>query len=194
MVTKWIFSLSLPLAVLLIFFSHEIMAIFGQEFSDGAAVLAILAVGQILNSVTGPLGVMIDMGGRSKFTLLNSVLHFSLQIGLCILLIPRYGVLGAAVAKTVSIAFLRMIRLIQVHLIFKFHPFQVKFLKPVAASAIALVLLVVLEGFIQWTDPMLFLFLGSMAFIVAYGIILFLFGFDEDDTMLFNRIRSRLVN
>jgi len=169
------------------------MAVFGQVFSDGATVLAVLAVGQILNSVTGPLGVMIDMSGRSKFTLLNSVLHFSLQIGLCIFLIPRYGVLGAAVAKTVSIAFLRIIRLIQVHLIFKFHPFQVKILKPVAAGAIALLLLILLEGFIQWTDPVFFLFLGSMVFIAAYGIILFLFGFDEEDTMLFNRIRSRLV-
>jgi len=193
MVTKWVFSLSLPPAVLLIFFSREIMAVFGQEFSAGAAVLAVLALGQILNSLTGPLGVMIDMSGRSKFTLLNSALHFALQIGLCLLLIPGYGVFGAAVAKTVSIAFLRVIRLIQVYLIFKFHPFQVKILKPIAADAIALLLLVLMKGFIQWGKPVFFLFLGAMVFITAYGIILFLFGFDEEDTMFLNRIRFKLV-
>ena len=87
------------MAVLLVFFSREIMAVFGHEFSDGALVLVVLVAGQILNSVTGPLGVMIDMSGRTKFTLLNSALHLALQIGLCFLLIPRYGVLGAAFAK-----------------------------------------------------------------------------------------------
>lgn len=193
MVARWIFMLSLPLAVLIIFFSREIMTIFGKEFSDGALVLAVLVLGQILNSITGPLGVMIDMSGRSKFTLLNSTLHLSLQIGLCLFLIPGYGVLGAAIAKTVSIAFLRVIRLIQVHLIFKFHPFQVRILKPVSAGVIALLLLVLLQGFIPWINSVLFLFMGSIVFILAYGINLFLLGFDAEDVVLFNKIRSRLV-
>lgn len=193
MVTKWIFSLSLPPAVLMIFFSREIMAVFGQEFSQGAQVLAVLVVGQILNSVTGPLGVMIDMSGRSKLTLLNSALHLILQIGLCLLLIPKYGVLGAAIAKTASIVFLRVIRLIQVHLIFKFHPFQVRILKPVVAGVASLLFLVLLSGLIPSTNPLFSLLLGSMVFILIYAVSLFLFGFDEEDTILFNRIRSRLV-
>jgi len=192
-VTKWIFSLSLPMAVLLVFFSREIMAVFGHEFSDGAVVLVVLVAGQILNSVTGPLGVMIDMSGRTKLTLLNSGLHLALQVGLCFLLIPSFGVLGAAFAKAGSIAFLRLIRLIQVHLIFKFHPFQMKILKPVAAGAIALMLLILMESLIPWSGSVFFLLLGSSAFVLAYVAILFLFGFDEEDTILLNRIRAKLV-
>jgi O-antigen/teichoic acid export membrane protein len=193
MVTRWIFSLSLPVAVLMIFFSREILTIFGQGFSDGAVVLAVLAGGQIINSFTGPLGVMIDMSGRSKFTLLNSVFHLSLQTGLCLVLIPRYGVLGAAIAKTVSIAFLRIIRLIQVHLIFRFYPFQARVLKPAAAAVAGLLVLTALHGFIRWADSVFFLFLGSAIFAAAYVGVLFLFGFDREDIMLFNKIRAKFV-
>lgn len=192
-VTKWIFLLSLPLAELMIFFSREIMSVFGRDFSEGAVVLAVLVTGQILNSVTGPLGVMIDMSGKTKFTLLNSALHFSLQIVLCFLLIPRHGVLGAAVAKTFSIAFLKAVRLVQVHLIFKFHPFQIRFLKPVAAGGIALVPLIVMKSIIPWSGPVVFALLGTAVFVSVYAGVLFLFGFDEEDMLLINRVRSKLV-
>jgi O-antigen/teichoic acid export membrane protein len=193
MVTKWVFSLSLPPAILLIFYSREVMTIFGQAFSAGALVLTILVVGQIMNSLTGPLGVMIDMSGRSKYTLLNSVLHFTLQIILCFLLIPTYGVLGAAVAKMVSIVFLRAIRLLQVHLIFKFHPFQLRIWKPLSAGFLALLLLLALKSIIPWTDPLFFLLAGSTAFMVAYGTILYLLGFDAEDKLILDRVRAKLV-
>jgi O-antigen/teichoic acid export membrane protein len=195
-VAKWVFSLSLPALLLMAIFSREIMAIFGSDFAVGATSLIVLSLGQLMNSVSGPLGVMIDMSGRSKITLLNSVLHLLLQIGLCFLLIPRYGIMGAAVANAISVSFQRAIRLVQVHLILRMHPFRVEFFKPlVAGGASWLVLsLIRTSSILQIGNSALFLVLvGSSIFLAVYGLTLYQLGFDEEDKVILQKIRIRLA-
>lgn len=191
MVAKWVFSLSLPPILLMIIFSQEILTIFGQDFAVGATSLIVLSIGQLMNSVSGSLGVMIDMSGRSKITLLNAMLHFLLQTGLCFLLIPRYGIIGAALAKATSIGFLRTIRLLQVYLILKMHPFRAEFIKPlVAGGASWLVLSLVRASIPQIGNSALLLVLGSSIFLAIYGLTLYRLGFDEEDRLILQKIRT----
>jgi O-antigen/teichoic acid export membrane protein len=195
LVTRWIFSLSLPASLLMIVFARDILSLFGQDFTLGTTALVILCSGQIINSVTGPLGVMIDMSGHSKLTLFNSALHFALQAGLCIWLIPAYGIMGAAAAKSLSILFLRFVRLWQVHATLHMHPFQMKLMKPLAAAGSAGLLLVLLntqEAFramsVLYRIPF-----GGVGFLAVYGIMLCILGLDQEDTELFSRLRSKLA-
>jgi O-antigen/teichoic acid export membrane protein len=193
-VAKWVFSLSLPALLLMAIFSREIMAIFGSDFAVGATSLIVLSIGQLMNSVSGPLGVMIDMSGRSKLTLLTSVLIFLLQTGLCFLLIPQYGIMGAALAKAISVSFQRAIRLLQVHLILRMHPFRVEFLKPLFAGGVSwLVLSLVRIPVLQVDNLMLLLVLGSSIFLAIYGLTLYQLGLDEEDKVILKKIRTRFA-
>jgi O-antigen/teichoic acid export membrane protein len=195
MVTKWAFSLGFPAVALIVIFPREILTVFGQDFAGGGISLIVLGLGQLMNLVTGPLGVMISMSGRSRLTMLNAVLHLLLQAGLCFLLIPGYGVLGAAVAKVLSIAFLRMMRLLQVRLLLGMHPFRRTFLKPVLAGGVSWLLLSLARTSIQTTaSPAPWLILGSLSFLIVYGLVLTLLGFDEEDRMLFQKIRTRFAS
>jgi O-antigen/teichoic acid export membrane protein len=193
-VTKWAFSLSLPALLLLIAFSQEVLGFFGSGFVVGAASLIVLSIGQLVNSVTGSLGLMINMSGRSKITLLNSTLHLLLQAGLCLLLIPKHGILGAALASAISTVFLNAIQLLQVYFVLGMHPFRIEFLKPVAAGGGAwLVLSLARASILQTDNSVLLLVLGFSIFLAVYGLALCGLGFDEEDKAVLQRIRARLA-
>jgi O-antigen/teichoic acid export membrane protein len=193
-VTKWVFSLGFPITLLVMIFSQEILAIFGQDFAIGTASLIVLSIGQFINSTTGPLGLLITMSGRSKITLLNTAFYFFLQAGLCFLLIPQYGVLGAALAAATSLGFLNAVQLLQVYLILRMHPFRAGLLKPlVAGGASALIVSLAKTSFLQMDNPVLPLVLGASIFLVVYGLTLFWLGFDEEDRIILRKMRTRLA-
>ncbi|HUU29728.1 MAG TPA: flippase [archaeon] len=77
-----------------------LLGIFGPEFTAGYVPLAILAAGQLFNSLTGPLGLLLTMTGHEKKLGALLFLALALNIILNYLLIPGYGMLGAAVATT----------------------------------------------------------------------------------------------
>lgn len=194
MVTRWMFSLSLPLILIMCIFPQEILSIFGKDFMIGGAAFIILSISQLINAFSGPLGVMIDMSGRSKITFLNSVLHFLLQAILCLILIPRYGVTGAALAKLISILFLRVLLLLQVHHFLSMHPFGFQLLKPVTAGCGAFVLLYFLKNSILVIDNiLLFIVAGATLFLVIYSLLLYLLGINEEDKLVFEKLKSKLA-
>jgi O-antigen/teichoic acid export membrane protein len=193
MVSKWVFSLSLPFILLIVLFPRDILNIFGDGFSPGILTLVVLGVGQLFNAVTGPLGIMIDMSGKTKISLINAVLHLTVQVLLCLILIPKHGILGAALAKAISIGLLRIIRLIQVYAIHRMLPFRIDFFKPVLAGTLSVTFLVLLKGTIDsGTVSPIPLFFYSLGFLAVYGSALWIFGFDREDKLILQKIRSKL--
>ncbi|HYY44585.1 MAG TPA: flippase, partial [Actinomycetota bacterium] len=71
LLTSWIFRLALPMFILLIVFPRELLSIFGPSFRVGATVTMLLAVGQMINSATGPCGYMLMMSGRAALQMIN---------------------------------------------------------------------------------------------------------------------------
>lgn len=81
-----------------------VLGVFGQEFTAAALALVIITVGRFIHSATGPVGVLLIATGREKL-LRNFVAAAALaNIALNILLIPRYGIEGAAIASALSLA------------------------------------------------------------------------------------------
>jgi O-antigen/teichoic acid export membrane protein len=74
----------------------------GPQFEAGATVLAILAVGTAVVTVTGNNGLLLQMGGRQGAELASSLVALGLNVVLNLILVPRYGPLGAAVATATS--------------------------------------------------------------------------------------------
>ena len=94
--------LSLPLLIAFIFFSSQILAIFGAGFTEGGTALAILACGQFVNVATGSVGHLLVMSGREKIFRNNIVFGAILNATLNFLLIPRFGLVGAATATATA--------------------------------------------------------------------------------------------
>lgn len=193
LVSKWVFSLSLPPVLVMIILSREVMSIFGPEFVAGASTLLVLGVGELVSSSTGPLSIMIDMSGRSRVTLYNAIPHFLFQSALCFLLIPRYGVVGAALARAVSLGLLRVVQLMEVHHFLHMHPFRSDFAKPLVAGGVAALALTLVKGSLtEIPNPILVVLAGAAVLAAAYGLTLGALGISEDDKEIIRKLRAKL--
>ncbi len=94
--------ISLPIIVGLVGFGHWYLLLFGSEFTQGQISLIILCVGQLVNVATGSVGLLLSMTGHERYTLISRVGSTILNVVLNALLIPRWGIEGAAIATASS--------------------------------------------------------------------------------------------
>lgn len=103
--TKLIFFTTLPIIVILILAGIPILNLFGNEFTVGYSVLLMLIFGQLVNSVSGSVGYIMQMTDNQKIFQNVVMLSAILNIVLNSILIPRYGINGAAFASMTSMVF-----------------------------------------------------------------------------------------
>ncbi|MDH3628764.1 MAG: flippase [Acidobacteriota bacterium] len=88
--------------VLLILLREPILSFVGAEYLAAARPLTILVVGQMVNVLMGSVGVLLIMTGHERDAAIGFGVGALLNITLNIVLIPRFGMLGAAVATASS--------------------------------------------------------------------------------------------
>lgn len=96
---------TLPIALLLWALGKPtISLIFGAEYLPVYGPLSILAIGQIINSITGSNGFLLNMTGYEQDTVRGLAIAAISNIILNLVLIPFWGVTGAAVAAVITMA------------------------------------------------------------------------------------------
>ena len=96
-------ALSIPSALVLILFGDWFLSLFGPEFSAGEQVLVILVLSQIVNALMGSVGFLLIMTGYERDATIAVGVSSLVNVVLNAILIPKYGVEGAAIATAVSI-------------------------------------------------------------------------------------------
>lgn len=95
---------TLPIFVFTIVAPQFLLGLFGAEFTEGGNLLRILALGQFVNAVTGPVGFVLLMTGRERtFAWTLGAAGLGNVVG-NLIAIPVYGAIGAAVITAMSIA------------------------------------------------------------------------------------------
>ncbi|OGW52070.1 MAG: hypothetical protein A2Y81_02300 [Nitrospirae bacterium RBG_13_43_8] len=123
--TRWISYTVVPIFVFILFSAREIMMLFGKGYVEtGYIVIIILSFGQLVNCITGSVGYTLTMTGKQGVALIFSIVLLAINIVLDLLLIPKYGVLGAAIASSISAASINLAKLGAVYKIYKFLPFS----------------------------------------------------------------------
>lgn len=101
---------SLPMALLLVLFGEPLLRlVFGGAYAGAAAALAILAVGQLVNAATGSAAELLMMTGNERANAKVAALGVVANVGGNAVLIPAYGMEGAAVATAVSVALVNIL-------------------------------------------------------------------------------------
>ena len=78
------------------------LRLFGAEFVSGAGVLVVLAAGQFVNVAAGSVGQVLAMTGHERDLRVVILGSAAVNVIGCVLLIPRMGALGAAVATAAA--------------------------------------------------------------------------------------------
>lgn len=103
--TKLNFLVSSGVIILILVFNKFLLGIFGNEFIEGQQILFILCAGQIVNSFSGSVGIILQMIGKQKVYQNFVLVALLINLVLTVILTPIYGGLGAAVATVISMAF-----------------------------------------------------------------------------------------
>lgn len=96
--------ISAPLFVVALGFPEWVLGLFGPEFVAGATALRILALGQLINILAGPVGTVMLMTGEEHVSMTVSAIALVALGLLCVTLIPLWGLNGAALTTSLVIA------------------------------------------------------------------------------------------
>ncbi len=189
---KWGFTFALLITLVYTLFAKQIMNIFSPAYIAGASVLIALAFAQLFNESTGACGTILIMSGRSDLSLLNTIILLVSSIGLDWLLIPKYGLSGAAAAGAATIILVNFLRVIEVWITLHIHPIKWSFIKPVIAGLMS-TLVIAGVRLISNTNSVLDTILQVIVFISAYLLFIWLMKLDAEDMLVVQALARKFI-
>jgi O-antigen/teichoic acid export membrane protein len=188
--TKWSFMLNLPIFLTIVLFPSQILAIFGESYVVGSPALVLLACGIMVDISTGMCGIILDMTGHAGWKLINSIIRLGISLGLSALLIPPWGVMGAATSALVAVGTINLLRMIQVYSLFRLLPYDASFAKPILAGLVAIGLAKL--GQLLPAPSGISTFIQIVVLFAVYAGAILRLGLSPEDRMVLARLRTRL--
>ena len=121
--TAWLILLTWPLYLLAVAFGPQVIEVFGRSYSAGTAVIVILGLTMLLATGCGQVDMVLVTTGRSSWSLANGLLAVAVNVGLDLVLIPGYGITGAAIGWSAAITLTNLLPLAQIAATQRLHPF-----------------------------------------------------------------------
>lgn len=113
--STWTVVLTWPLYLALAAGAHVFLMVFSPEYAaDGRSSMIILSAAMLLATAVGPADVVLLMSGRSGLSLANNAAALVVNVVLNVVLIPLFGVPGAAVARAAALATRNLLPLVQI--------------------------------------------------------------------------------
>ncbi len=107
--TRLIFLFTFPVIIIILVFSKMILGFFGPNYVEARWALIVLLIGQAVNAFCGSVGVYMNMTGKQVIFQRILIIAFTINIVLNLILIPKYDLLGAAIATTISTVFWNLV-------------------------------------------------------------------------------------
>lgn len=98
------FALTLAAALGVVTLGGPILALFGEGFGAGRTAMTILVLGLLAQAAFGPVRYLLTMTGQQNAMAVVLTVTSALNVALALVLVPRFGLEGAAVATSASLA------------------------------------------------------------------------------------------
>ena len=121
--TSWLVVLTWPLYLLTVIYGPAVLAVFGHSYQVGGPVMVILGLSMLVNGACGQVDVVLTTTGRTTWSLANGLLAVAVNASVDLALIPRYGIIGAAIGWAAAIGVMNLVPLVQVATVIRVHPF-----------------------------------------------------------------------
>jgi O-antigen/teichoic acid export membrane protein len=190
--TRWMVTINLPMILLVTLFPTQIISIFGKSFVEGAPAMAIMGLVNLTNVATGMCGTVLDMTGHTRMKLVNTVTRVTVAILANFLLIPRYGVTGAAMAALIHEVIANAMPMVQLWFLYRILPYNPNILKPLAAGIVAAIGALVLRAWLPASGDLLLTLLHMVIVLAIYAVVIQRLGLSSEELMMVKRIRHRV--
>lgn len=190
--TKWELTFGTMIFLGIILFGDSILHIFGKDFVSGHFALVLVACGYYAKVLAGQSGGILAMTGHPKVNLVTSVAALVVNIGLNLILIPRLGIVGAAIATMVSVIITSAISVIYLYYIQKIHPYTWQYFKPLIAAVISFITIKLLNRIIMW-EGFSDVLIKGVIFVIVYSLLIYLLKISQDDRVILNGMISAVI-
>ncbi|MFH1332019.1 MAG: flippase [archaeon] len=192
-VTKWIFFVNLPLTILFLLFSKDILGVlFGPDYVSGALPFMFLSIGFLANSLFMTSERMLMVVKRTRFILFSYLVVLVVNALLNLYLVPKYGIVGAGIASGSSYVLLGLFFMFGSYRFTGTLPFTLSYLKAVFAILVASGL-VFFVRYIFVLEGVYFRIAVMGLFGLSYLALLFIFkSFDKEDVMIINSVKNKV--
>lgn len=102
---SWTFWPSLAMAIVVLIVGKPMLALFGPGFEAGYPLLFPLVAGVVARAAVGPAEALLTMSGNQNVCAAVFAATLAVNISLSVVLIPQFGLWGAAIATASSIVF-----------------------------------------------------------------------------------------
>lgn len=193
----WVFKLNLPLFMFILFFPKELLfVLFGEDYVTGYISLIILASGFFIMYSFYVSREMLLALKKSKHVFYYSLIGVLLNIVLAYLLVPKYGIIGAAVSSVVCLLLISVLIFTTSYKLTKCFIFGKKYFR-ITFIALTAVGLIKLLSYVYNGYSFVSLLVLWIVFLIVYGLLLLVFrSVDYDDRMvikdLYNSVKGKL--
>jgi O-antigen/teichoic acid export membrane protein len=102
---SWTFWPSLAMALLVLALGEPMLTLFGPEFATGYPLLYLLVFGVVARAAVGPCESLLTMSGNQNICAAVYAMTLAFNIGLNVVLIPHFGLWGAAMSTAFAMMF-----------------------------------------------------------------------------------------
>lgn len=196
---RWCLMLALPIVLAIVLLADNILGLWGPAFVEGVTAMRLLALSQLLFIGSALLAFTLLMAGRQYLETGNVLLVTVVNITLNVILIPRFGIIGAAVTMLISETVALGLRTVEVHRMLGVQVYTAKYLKPIFALAPAATVGGILKApvariaaaTVAGAD------LGTIVLllpviVITYGITLLVLGVEDEDAATWQALRIRM--
>jgi O-antigen/teichoic acid export membrane protein len=181
-ITRWTVAGTIPLLLLMLLAPGPILRLFGGEnFTTGTTALRILVIGQAINVSVGAAGFVLIMAGRTGWDLTVYGLSAMLDLVLSIVLVPKFGINGAAAAQAITIACSNWLRLYLVKRFVGIFPWDKPYARLALPAAGCAVAMLVAEAVLPGAKWLLALIGIGAAGAIVYVPLLLRFGLTDGE-------------
>lgn len=189
-VSRWSFTGSLFVFTVTAMLSRDIMRVFGEGFSSGWPVIVVIATAQLFNSSVGPTARLLAMTGYQKSVMVSTVGSALIAIAASLLLVPPFGMLGAAAATAAALVAANVATLYFVRRRLGFWPYGRRYAKPLLAGLAAAAAIYLSHDVLSASGGLSALAICAPLALIVFAASLFSLGLSPSDRQFLAAFRA----
>ena len=173
-ITKWLFLTGISSVTFVCVYSRQLLSIFfGKVFAEGYIPLILVALSFFAYSLVFPLENILMVMKKTKLILFNTALAVVFNITLNLLLIPKFGIYGAALSTAFAFMIITLLVAAEAYYFVKLFPLKLNYLRAVMAAFVSLAAVICIGSYIDSYRILGLLTLGIIYLILYFLLLLF---------------------
>lgn len=187
---NWILFLTAPLFVIACFYGHVFITLFGDDYYIQQSVVVTLASAQLVFALYGNSGWFYSMTGKQSLEFYILCFGLLVTIVLNLILIPLYGVFGAAISTLIAAVIINAVRGGVLKYYFHISLVSFRVIKPILLSLVMMLLVKLTTNWLFNLSYLIEAIVATLIFTILYSLSVWAFLLEIDEK---NELKNRYL-